>query len=76
MTQRITIGLLEDAELALVKQRLIALGLEILSMPSTYLPNVIVATIPATWKMEDYLEKIKQISGISYAEADAWRASL
>jgi len=75
MTQRITIGLLESAELATVSQSLLALGLEILSVPSTYLPNVLVATIPANWKMADYLEKIKQIPGISYVEADAWRTT-
>lgn len=47
MTQRITIGLLESAELATVSQSLLALGLEVLSVPSTYLPNVLVVTIPA-----------------------------
>lgn len=76
MTQRITIGLLENAELTLVSQSLLALGLEILSMPSTYLPNVIVATIPSNWNMDDYIEKVKKIAGISYAEPDTWRTTL
>lgn len=72
MSQRITIGLLESAEPDLISQHLLALGVEILSMPSASLPNVIVATIPTGYALEDYLAKIKQLPEISYAEADAW----
>lgn len=76
MAQRVVIGLKPGADATAVKNQVVAAGAESVSDPSSSQPGVLVASIPAERGIEHFIEQVKQIQGVRYAEPDAMRFTL
>ena len=76
MSQRVIIGLHEGANWTGIKQALIAAGAESVREPSSAQPDVLIATLPDDRNVDAFLKSATTLSGVRYAEPDAWRTSL
>ncbi len=73
--QRFVIGLKPGTDWAAVKEGLLGAGAASVSDPAPAQPDVLVATIPSDQSGDDFLRQAKELSGVRYAEPDAWQSS-
>lgn len=73
MSQRVLIGIQPHADLGGLKKQLVSFGAESVNDPSSVQPDVVVATVPSQNEATNFIEKVKKLPGVRYAELDAWR---
>jgi len=75
MGQRFVIGLNPGTDWTEVKRGLLKIGAGSVNEPSPAQPDVLVATLASDGNEDDFLRRAKELSGVRYAEPDAWRSS-
>jgi hypothetical protein len=75
MSQRIVVGLEQGANWQVIREALLAAGAEGISVPSESQPDALVVTIPGDANIDGFLQQAKKVTGVRYAEPDAWRFS-
>ena len=75
MSKRVIVGIDSKVPWDRLKDELAAAGAQATSAPTSYQPDAVVATLPDTADAEAFIEQVKRIQGVRYAEPDAWRST-
>lgn len=73
MSQRVIVGLKPDTDVQPVKRVLRKAGIESVSGPAPYLPDVLVVTIPDDQDIDEFIRMALRVPGVRNAEPDSWQ---
>lgn len=71
MSSRVIIGLKSDTDWNLVKPRILALGAQHVSDPTSYQPDAVVATLKPGQDPAVFISNVQRLESVRYAEPDA-----
>ena len=72
MSKRVIIGIEPKAEWSRLKRELGQAGAKATSDPTSYQPDVIVATLHDSVDGQTFIQHVKRLQGVRYAEPDGW----
>ena len=75
MSKRVIVGIEPQVEWDRLKRELIQAGAETTSNPTSYQPDAVVATLPDTVDVQAFIEQVKRLRGVRYAEPDGWSST-
>ena len=72
MSKRVIVGIDPNIQWDILKRDLGDAGAQATSTPTSYQPDAVVATLPDTADVQAFIEKVKGLQGVRYAEPDQW----
>jgi hypothetical protein len=75
VSKRLIIGLEPAADVASIKQQLVAHGVDWSRDPSSEQPDVLVVSVPDDRNVDEVFRVAKGLRGVRYVEHDAMRSS-
>lgn len=75
MSKRVIVGIEPQVEWARLKRELGDAGAQSTTDPSPQRPDAVVAALPDSADMNAFIEQVKRLQGVRYAEPDAWAST-
>lgn len=75
MSKRVIIGIDPKVQWDRLKRELGQAGAQTTSTPTSYQPDAVVATLPDTADAAAFIDQVKRLQGVRYAEPDEWRST-
>jgi hypothetical protein len=72
MSKRVIIGIEPQLEWSRLKREIGQAGAQSTSDPTSYQPDAVVATLPDSLDAHAFMEQVKGLGGVRYAEPDGW----
>lgn len=75
MSKRVIVGIEPKAEWDRLKRELGHAGAQTTGDPTSYQPDAVVVTLPDSVDVQAFIEHVKRLQGVRYAEPDAWAST-
>jgi hypothetical protein len=75
MSKRVIVGIEPKVEWDRLKRELGQAGAHSTSDPTSYQPDAVVATLPDSADAPAFIEHVKRLHGVRYAEPDGWAST-
>ena len=75
MSKRVIVGIEPKTEWDRLKRELGQAGAQTTGDPTSYQPDAVVATLPDSVDVQAFIQHVKRLQGVRYAEPDGWAST-